>query len=177
MEVSSRKHKCVWFSVSLVFGFAISKLMWVFFSVFRSHYSTLSLHMIKLHYTIFSSPAVWKNCVILVKFRIEEASLPSLPVGSLSVVMCWCSARGQCLFISLTSPIKIHSANEPSLSPPVIKTYRLICTALSPTGRGLSFSSTVTPLRHGAHADIYICGCLGENEKIWHCRKLLGRQR
>lgn len=72
--------------------------------------------------------------------RIDGLS-PPLPTGSLPVVMCWCGVRGRCLFISLTSPIKIHSANEPSLSPPVIKTYSLMCTALSPTGPLLSLSS------------------------------------
>lgn len=93
------------------------------FSVCMSHYSAFIWSFIIQNDQTFSLLSVWNYSVTLVKFGIEESFPPPLPAGSLPVVMCWCSARGQCLFISLTSPIKIHSANEPSLSPPVIKTY------------------------------------------------------
>lgn len=98
------------------------------FSVCMSHYSTFIWSFMIQNDQTFSLPSIWNHGVTLVRFGIEESLPPPLPAGSLPVVMCWCSARGQCLFISLTSPIKIHSANEPSLSPPVIKTHCLICT-------------------------------------------------
>lgn len=125
------------------------------FSVCMSHYSTFIFIFNTENDQTFSLPLVWNYSVTLVRFGMEESLPPPLPTGSLPVVMCWCSAQGQCLFISLTSPIKIHSANEPSLSPPVIKTYCLICTALLPTGLLLLFISTVPPLWHKAHTGIY----------------------
>lgn len=77
---------------------------------------------------------------VISKFGLKE-SLPVPPPPSPPSITCRVITCGnvlmqctgtRCLFISLTSPIKIYSANEPSLSPPVIKTYCSVCTQLSP---------------------------------------------
>lgn len=102
------------------------------------HYSTLislfRYEMIKLQRSLCPLPELqWEVW--------NRGGPPSLPIRVIT-----CANVGQCLFISLTSSIKIHSANEPSLSPSVIKTYYLV------HRRVLSFGSAVTPLQHKAHA-------------------------
>lgn len=110
--------------------------------------------------------------------------LPPLPTGSLPVLMCWCSAQDQYLSISLTSPIKKHSANEPSLSPRVIKAYFLICTrALADKAFCFSFGSAATPLLHrgtqrhmtcrGQRGDVTLRGSFyGARDKLTVCYTL-----
>lgn len=89
--------------------------------------------------TVWQKSLAAAKCILLVFFlinlivriiKVSLSPLPPLPTESSPVVTCWCSAQGQCLSISLTAPIKIHSANEPSLSPAVIKTRCLMSAAL-----------------------------------------------